>query len=554
MTLGSYAMKYNTICKRIIIALLSFILVCMQLTGFHISMKYQTSVHISGVFQYIDKLPFAVYLCLGILEFFMFNIFFNILFIFLERKACLGSVKKIMFPRWVWVIVGILLFLCWLPCLAAAYPGFFNYDVSGQLPQAMYSEVQYNSHHPLLHTLIMGKIITLGYYISGQKDITFGIFLYSLFQMVFCAVFFTYFIYCIWKITYKKWIFISGILYYAFFPVIAMFNISTTKDVMCCSLLLFCALQLYFLYENPEQFFYSKKSCIKIIISFIFLCLLRKNSVIAVILLAVIILLCVREYRQKYFILFSVILISYLVCSRGFIVILDAEEGKITEAFSLPIQQIARVYSIYGEDAFDSGELEKVNRVASSEVWENYNPLFADKVKNFINFEPVMNAPIEYLELWLKTGIRYPKEYIMAFLDNTYQAWYPGTSIVKVPNHIYYFDIDMSLDLDRHSKNETLLEFYRKISEEYYYQKLPVIRLFFSVGAMFWMALVTICYGLWCRDQSIIYSMILIMAFCLTNLLGPVVLVRYYLMLFYGFPVFLGYLFKFRNSYNGRYL
>lgn len=536
----------KNICRQTIPLFLALILTGMQLMGFHISMKYQTSVHISGIFNRICALPDVLLLCLGLLEFVVFYVLLRLLFTALERRACSDMSPCPAIPRWCWWIVGVILFLCWIPCLAASYPGFFNYDVSGQLPQAMYPENQYNSHHPLLHTLIMGKIITWGFQQSGETDLTVGILLHSLFQMLFCTGVFTCFIRFILRITDRRWVALLAMLYYAFFPVIAMFAMSTTKDVMCCAILILCTIRLYCLFEDPDRFLGSRRSCAGLILCFVLLCMLRKNSIYAVVLLALVVLLCFRGYRRKSAAVFGIILAVYFLCDRGLFLALDAKAGGMSEAFSVPFQQIARTYCVYGEAGFEEEELELLGQVAGAEVWENYNPLLADHVKNYVNFEPVTASPGRYLGLWLKVGLRHPREYLMSFLENTYQAWYPGTSIItRISDHyIYYFDFDMSLKLERFSKNEKLLGFYEKISKEYYYQKLPGIRLLFSVGAMFWVALITYCYGLWCRDRSIIYPMLLILAFCLTNLLGPVVLVRYYLMLFYGFPICLGYLFK----------
>ncbi|MDE5891591.1 MAG: hypothetical protein K2H45_01575 [Acetatifactor sp.] len=543
----------RTIYRQAIPLSLALSLTGMQLMGFHISMKYQTSVHIHESFRRLWELPNALLLCLALLEFVVFYALLRLLFTALERRAGSDIPVGPAIPRWCWGFVGGILFLCWRPCLAPSYPGFFNYDLTGQLPQAMYPENQYNSHHPLLHTLIMGKIITWGFQLSGQTDLTFGILLHSLFQMLFCTVVLTCFIRFILRITGRRWAALLALLYYALFPVIAMFSMSTTKDVMCCAILVLCAIQLYCLFEDPDRFLGSRRSCAGLILCFVLLCMLRKNSIYAVVLLALAMLLCFKDYRRKSAAMFGIILVVYFLCDRGLFLALDAKAGGISEAFSVPFQQIARTYCVCGEAGFEDEELELLEQVADAGVWQNYNPLLADHVKNFINFEPVKSSPGRYLGLWLKVGLRHPREYLMSFLENTYQAWYPGTSIItRISDHyIYYFDFDMSLKLERFSKNEKLLGFYEKISKDYYYQKLPGIRLLFSVGAMFWVTLITFCYGLWCRDRSIIYPVLLILAFCLTNLLGPVVLVRYYLMLFYGFPVCLGYLFK-RRSLPGK--
>lgn len=538
----------NNIYRRVILVCLSLILTGMQLMGFHISMKYQTSVHTARIFEAVYEQPAVLLLCLGIGEFAVFYALLRLLFTVLGRRADAGIGTCPKLPRRCWGAVCAILFLCWLPCLMASYPGFFNYDVSGQLPQAMYSTCQYNSHHPLLHTLIMGKIITWGYHLSGQTDFTVGILLHSLFQMLFCAVIFTYFIYSVFKMTGRVWLALLAMLYYALFPVIAMFAMSTTKDVLCCAILQLCAIRLYRLFEAPERFLHSRRSCAGLILCFVLLCLLRKNSIYAVLLLALTMLLCFKGYRRRTAAVFGIIFAVYFTGSQGLLLALDARAGGISEAFSVPLQQLARTYCVCGEAGFEEEELELLRQVGDDGVWKNYNPLLADHVKNYVTFQPVTANPGKYLGLWIKAGIRHPREYIMSFLENTYQAWYPGTSIItRISDHyIYYFDFDMSLNQERFSRSERLLRFYEKISKEHYYQKLPGIRLLFSVGAMFWVTLITFCYGLWRRDRSIIYPVLLILAFCLTNLLGPVVLVRYYLMLFYGFPICLGYLFKSR--------
>ena len=538
----------NNKIRKYIPFFLSLILTGMQIMGFRISMKYQTSVHTVEILKVIYESPLALHLFLGLMEFALIYILLQLLFVILDSRGRDMGKSCSELPLWCWGIVAALLFLCWLPCLAASYPGFFNYDVSGQLSQAMHSGVSYNSHHPLLHTLIVGKIITWGYRLSGQEELTIGILLYSLFQMGFCAAVFTYFIRFLLRMTGRIIIALLALLYYAFFPVIVMYTMSTTKDVMCSGVLLYSMVTLYCLLEDPERFFRSPVRCTGLVLSFAAACLLRKNVIYAVLLLAMVMILFWKGYRCRSILVFGSILAVYVIGSQGMLLALDAQAGGISEAFSVPIQQIARVYHKYGENGFAPGALELMNQVRNAGVWKNYNPLFADPVKNHIDFAPVKAEPGKYLKLWAKTGIRYPKEYIMSFLENTYQAWYPGTSIINEPGsgETCYFDINMSMDMERYSKNSKLLGFYEKLSREHYYQKIPVIRLLFSVGAMFWVALIVFGYGLWRRDRCILYPMVLVLALCLTNLFGPVVLVRYYLILFYGFPVFAGYLLRTR--------
>ena len=72
---------------------------------------------------------------------------------------------------------------------------------------------------------------------------------------------------------------------------------------------------------------------------------------------------------------------------------------------------------------------------------------------------------------------------------------------------------------------------------ESFYQKLPVIRLLFSIGAMFWVAVITFFYGIRMKQPKIWQTWLFVFALCLTVFLGPISLVRYYLILFYILPV-----------------
>ncbi len=149
------------------------------------------------------------------------------------------------------------LLIAWLPVLLSHDPGFYNYDIYGQVPQVMYPEVPYNTHHSLLSTLVMGGVITIGYRIFGTMEK--AVFLHSCFQMILCAATFSYSLDFWYRRLNRKWLLGVGFCFYAFLPTIALFSVSTTKDVVC-SLALFIAFHLlYELYENTEGFFGRKR-------------------------------------------------------------------------------------------------------------------------------------------------------------------------------------------------------------------------------------------------------------------------------------------------------
>lgn len=74
----------------------------------------------------------------------------------------------------------------------------------------------------------------------------------------------------------------------------------------------------------------------------------------------------------------------------------------MVEALCVPLQQIARVYTDKGEAAFDSEELQLLDQIMDREQWSQYNPFLADRIKNYVNNEELLQNKWEYLRLWFR--------------------------------------------------------------------------------------------------------------------------------------------------------
>lgn len=538
--------------RRVIVLILACLFTLMQLTGWQISMRYGTSVHRNAFFQNIGMLSGIQLVFAAFFEAAFWYAVIDVSFYLLggrkrnryARKGGKFIASDTTSGRRGWILVGVGLFCCLFLGLLGCWPGIYTYDAQGQLAQAMYPEAAYTMHHPLLHTLFMGKIITFGYKISGE-DLAAGIFLHSVAQMLICTVIFTYAVRFVWNLTKQRWVTITAFLYYAFFPTIVLFTFCTTKDVLCSAFLHLMTILLYEVYEDVEGFFARKGKAVLLILSGVLMCLFRNNGVYAIVLMA---LLTAVFFRRKLkvicLILIPVALLSIL-SSKGLQALLQARGASMVEASSVPIQQLARVYNEEGEEAFTEEERELISQAVSTEKLQEYTPTISDSVKNFVHFDDVvMRQKGNYIGLWLKKGIRYPGKYIASFLDNTYQAWYPGTSITRYPelSESDYLDIEGFDTVEKKPKIQWLYDIYHRIATEFSYQKIPGLRLLFSVGAMFWVVLFTWFYGIWKKNSGIMAALLMILCFCATCFLGPTVLVRYYLNLFYIFPVCIAFL------------
>lgn len=529
--------------KSVIACILSLVITFMHIAGWQISMDYGSSVHQSAFFQNIGVLEGWQCILIGSIEWIVLSGLFYYLFSWLEKREE-TTVSAVKVSRFFWIFSFVLLYALWMIFLWGCYPGYYNYDIGNQLPQFLYEEVPYNAHHPLLHTLIEGSIIALGYRIYGV-NLTLGVFMYNAFQMMICAVALSYSLQFIYKRTRNRILTILAFCFYGLCPPIVMFAMSTTKDVLCYSALLVAFIRLLELVREFEE-----EKPIKVIDwivlggLLVFSCLLRKNIIYALIVFSVFSLVLMKKERKKQFMLYIGVLMVYLVVDKGLLLALDAIPGSVNEAMCVPYQQIARLYTEEGKDAFTEEEYSLLCEVIPPEALFCYDPVMGDYTKSNFNpgLETIMNNKWDYLGLWAKKGLQYPKIYIDSFLYNTYQAWYPGT-LVTEQKGVRYFMITDWQDEYGTPHWQGLFDFYKDIRYGSY-AKWPVVRLLLSTGTMFWMMIITLFYSIWKKDRSMITALLLILLVCGTSFCGPVSDVRYYLILFYLFPLCLGYLFQ----------
>ncbi len=535
--------------RKLTILILALLLSAMQIAGCRLSLEYHTSVHscLSGVLSdWSAGIWAVVWIAEAVCGYAFFRFFFERLH-YIKIRTGIVSVsngkKAVMIAG---MAAGML--LCWLPVLLSNLPGFFNYDISGQVIQVMYSELNaYNTHHTLMSTLVIGGIITLGYRIFGT--LAAGVFLYSCFQMCLCAVTFAYSLWFLYKKIHRRLPVIVGFLFYAFSPTIAMFSMSTTKDVICSLFALLASLLIFELFEDSTDFFRTWKRPVMLALCCILSCLFRKNIIYAVILFAGVSIILSAE-KKKTALLFVWIIAVFFMSSAALEGALDAEKGGAAEAYSVPFQQLGYLYNSAGEEAFTGEERALLDNIADRNIWEQYSPFIADNIKNYIHTDYFREHKKEFLLLWAKKGLQYPGKYGKAFLSLTYQTWYPGTSICQ--NEIYYFDFyGINYPIDKTTYIPALTELYRKISQDFFYQKIPVVRLLFSLGFMFWILVIALFRGIYEKQKAIVGMTLFAGCICLTCFAGPVSLVRYYLILFYAFPVYIAVLFNYnKDSYN----
>lgn len=442
--------------------------------------------------------------------------------------------------------------MCWIPIWLAAYPGFFCYDAGWQFNQVFNSQI--TLHHPPLHTLLLGGgAVNLGKIVFNSYNV--GISLFLLIQMIIISGIFSYACSLFFEnmnihSRAKKLILI---LYYSLFPVVSIFSQCSTKDAIFNALVfLFFFLSVNLL--KNKSLIESKKYLINYIIIGFLMLSMRNNAAYAMIVWFVMLVLFSRLFNKKILLPILLIIVAYFSYNNILIKGFDFKKGDSREMLSVPLMQISRVYN-YNKEYFNEHELYLIyNVIPENYIANNYYPLISDPIKTCVNSIEILNHKQEYLKLYFNTAMHNLSLYLDAFAELTYYSWYPD-SIINGYNqaNIYpnegkcYFAAEVEEPGSLDSKLPWLYEAIVRFSRNINFEKVPLLSMFFSIGFMNWIVMLAFVVAIIRKDYPLLFSISFVLLLLCTLLLGPIVLVRYYLISFYLFPILVYYIFNGRR-------
>lgn len=514
-------------------------------SAFAVCMNFGRSLDKQGSVAFKSPLMWISILVMAAGGTFLFAFFWKTLLKAEERKGA-GKIQTVSGRSFLFT-AGII-FLCYLPVFLGVYPGFFVYDAQDELMQVVTRN--FSTHHPLIHVLLLGGIIQLIHKISGSYNS--GIAVYTLFQMAVLSCVFSYAICRLRKEGMGKKSSLAMALYLGLFPTIVMFSLCSAKDGLFTGMLLLTVMQFRELIKNPEQFFSSRMHIILLLASSVFMMLFRHNGFYAFLVFGAVLLLLRKvtgllKYRKNLLLLLGGILIIYMIISKGATLALNAQDSEHQEMLTVPIQQLARVYTME-ENAFSEEEEAILYEILPKEALNRYTPKVSDGVKLSFCNEAYEENPSRYQKLWIKTGMRHPFAYLNAWFMTSYGFWYPDTVIdVYRGNTVFtftyqdssYFGYEVEEPGERHSLIPFLDECYRRMSLEPEIQQIPVISWLFSPGFLFWVTAFISGYFLYAGQYKKLAPWLLPILLWLTVILGPTYLVRYVIFLWILLPVLL---------------
>lgn len=436
------------------------------------------------------------------------------------------STKRVVIVTWSAIVIS------WLTVLMAYYPGVFAYDASNQTMQVI--NRSYSTHHPLVHTLILGRLFCLGHELG---DNNWGVFIYCILQIVVLALACTYLLTYLYKYGISKLRYIVCLTWYMFFSVHSILAISTTKDVYfaaCCTIYLVSVLIIL-------NFRITKGMKIVIWllvgISTCGMVLFRNNAIYAIVCAIVPVYVFIKHERKSIISGMVLGVIIAIVIDNMLAFSLNAEKGSKAEMLSVPLQQMARVERTYGQRIARSLR-EELCFFLPEDILDNYADHISDGIKNNVDITKITQNKFRFLKTYIKLGIHYPREYIDAFAALTQGYWYLGD---KSHSEIYgvgteyrlgylltnYKDMPNSFEVVHETKFQGLEKILEILFSNNEYQRIPIIWMIFSPAFYGWLLLICLYRLIRHKKYIIVGAICPVLFYHASLLLGPTCLIRY---------------------------
>jgi hypothetical protein len=302
------------------------------------------------------------------------------------------------------------------------YPGSLSLDSMDQIAQIRTGV--YSNHHPFWHTMVIKLFLEIGYGIFG--DINKAVSLYTIFQILVMAACFSYVLMTLYEAgVARSWIAVCFGLY-AFLHYNIVMSCTMWKDVLFGGAV--CAF-LTAMFRILRDIGWNKVwNYIILALSGLGFCLWRSNGFLALVAAIPVFAVVLWKDHKKMLVVILAVVAAGWVMKGPVLSAMGVTDPDLVESLSIPVQQVARVIADGCELTAEEAEL--IDRVVDmEEVPQLYRPHISDNIKNEIRSKD--NAYFEehvgqYFDLWLKLLMKYPAEYVEAWVDQTKGYWGGG--------------------------------------------------------------------------------------------------------------------------------
>ena len=516
-----YKKCFNKFKGKMTYRVISLIFSLLMVFGY----SYDVAGNSSLVFGSVSIIIFSILKMIG--YFVLFNTAIHLLNdIVVKKKIKDEKLPKILslFDKHPFLFSFIVIVICYLPYIIAYYPVIINYDAANQIKEVMGIHTRYmdsvvllnpnvyiTNFNPIIHTLLIGGLFKVGYLIG---NVNFGMFLYSIVQLIIVISVFAYSIYYLNKIKVNKKLILIILGIYALVPLFPFYAMTAVKDVIFSSLILLYCIKLYDIMKYKQ----TTKQYILFSLLVLLIILFRNNGIYTIVLSLPFAMILKKEIRKPILIIFIFNIAMYIGYNKVLLPSLEIANTSIREMLSVPFQQTARYAKYYGDEISDEDKkiIDKV--LGYDDLGERYEPDLSDKVKNKYNKYTTDEELKEYFQVWFKYLLKRPGVYIDATINNVYGYFYPNTSAWYI-----YTDLNHKLPEAGFDYHFNGLNGLRSILSAYgeAFPYIPILGTIANIGMVVWIHILLL--GMLIVNKMKKYIVLLLPAFSLilVCIVGP---------------------------------
>ena len=492
---------------RVFIIVMSFIFV--------LGYSYQITSTGELFWGSILNLLVSIIKIVGYYLFFKVLIYYIVKFMQKEYVVNNKMIKK--FSEHPFLYSFIFLSICYGIFLVFYYPGIINYDNANQIKEMLGFHTRYldsinpisssalTNFNPILHTVLLGGMFKIGLLLGNAN---FGLFMYSLFQMLIVILIYSYAVsYSIKEKINPIYSFII-LLILGLVPIFGYYSITAVKDTLYTAFLVLFSIEIYDFIKKEKL---NNHDFINLFLVSMLVILFRNNGLYIVIF--TIPFLLYKKEKIAIIGVIALIIMSYASFNNVFLPSVGISGTSIRETLSIPFQQTARLVKIHGNKVSDEDK-KVIDKILDYEnLAKDYNEDLADPVKNKYNKDAEMKDLMEYFGVWFKGLVKYPLLYVDATINNITSYFYPFESSWKV-----YHKLNPKLPLVGIDYHYNSLDKAREFMHDYeVFSEYSPIGIILNIGVITWTSILV--FIMLCKNKYYIFLIpnIISILFCVLS-------------------------------------
>ncbi|MED4271967.1 DUF6020 family protein [Weissella confusa] len=408
----------------------------------------------------------------------------------------------------------------------AFYPAIISYDAHGQIQQLITGK--FIDHHPIVSTYFLGLYLPLGKLFHNYEI---GALLVSVIQLVTISAVYSFAIHSIKRLNIVGYISLVGI--FAVLPLTNFFNLVWTKDALFSAFFLAVVVLAYSIIVDENT---NIMTFILMGLFLIIAILLRKNMMYS---LVIFVLVLSFSFKKNWKLMITVF-VGIIVANGVNMALLkqaDARKENGVEMLSVPLQQIAFIEK-YNWHEVDKATPKKIDEelLPQAQASTIYNPEISDGIKWAVDGNLNSLSKANFVRMWISMVKANPLSAIKATLLLTRPAWAMNASI---PNFYYsgpvvemtnvFQNVKDIRRVQTDSRIPKLKEWITDLTYNNKISKIPLLNVIFkpALGVLLLFGFIVIT--LLRRQMRVLLVAIMILTYVIGVLVGPVMLIRYFL-------------------------